>query len=175
MLVYLIGMPGAGKSFVSRQLQALMGWETVDTDRVIEEREGRGIADIFASEGEPYFRARERELLDELIGAGGDKIISTGGGMPCFGDNMGRMNETGLTVFLDFPLQLLAERIATSRHNDRRPHFRGMEVDEIRDQLAIMLGDRRAFYGQAKLRYRDAPVAVEVLAEDIKSFGQPSE
>jgi len=170
MLVFLIGMPGAGKSFVSRQLHALKGWEMVDTDRIIEEREGKGIGQIFAEEGETYFRGREREILADVIEEGGSKIISTGGGMPCFGDNMELMNAAGLTIFLDFPLQLLAERIATSRHTDRRPHFRGMEVDEVRDQLAVMMGDRIEHYSKAKLRYSEAPLAVEVLAEDIESY-----
>ena len=100
MKIFLIGYMGCGKTSLGRKLAHATGLRFVDMDAAIEEREGASVADIFRYEGEEYFRSRERRLIDELAESEEDMIISTGGGAPVWRDNMERMNEAGVTVYL---------------------------------------------------------------------------
>lgn len=98
--IVLIGMMGSGKTTCGRLLADALGRELVDTDAVIEAWEGRSIPDIFASEGETYFREREREVSAELARRGG-LVIACGGGLPLRPDCIGPLKESGTVIFLN--------------------------------------------------------------------------
>ncbi len=95
--IVLIGMMGCGKTTCAALLQKKLGWDVIDTDETIVSREGRSISDIFATDGEEYFRARESEVAAEL-GARARCIIATGGGLPLRSCNTDALRQNG-TVF----------------------------------------------------------------------------
>lgn len=98
--IVLIGMMGCGKTTVGRLLAQELGLELVDTDALIEQRQGRSIPDIFARDGEPYFRALELELCRELSGRRG-LVIACGGGLPLQDQAIAALKENGLVFWLD--------------------------------------------------------------------------
>ena len=98
--IVLIGMMGCGKSTCAAILSQRLGLPTVDTDTLIVEREGRSIPDIFAAEGESYFRDREHDISAELAGQR-DLIIACGGGLPLRPDCIGPLKESGTVIFLN--------------------------------------------------------------------------
>lgn len=97
--IVLIGMMGCGKTTCGRLLSRRLGLPLVDTDELIQAREGCTISRLFACKGEAYFRARETELVRELA-AGSDQIIATGGGLPLQEENRAALRETGVVFFL---------------------------------------------------------------------------
>ena len=88
MKLFLIGYMGCGKSTLGKRLAKRANFEFVDMDSFIEQREGAPVTDIFHYAGEEYFRKTERAIIEELGDAEGDYVISTGGGVPAWGDNM---------------------------------------------------------------------------------------
>ena len=101
--IVLIGMPGCGKSAVGRELAALLHMVLVDTDQMVEQVDGRTIADIFAQEGEPAFRDKETEAAKRAAAMSG-VIIATGGGMILREENMQALRTSGVVFFRDRPL-----------------------------------------------------------------------
>ena len=130
MKIFLIGFMASGKTTIGREVARRTGWAFVDLDERIERREGRSVSAIFAERGEEAFRRMERECLEEACRADHNIIVATGGGVPCFFDNMERMNRAGITVYLKFPpaalklrIQLWQKRRGTAplRHREPRP------------------------------------------------------
>ena len=109
--LFLVGYMGCGKSTLGRKLARRLGIGYADTDALVEEREGASVSDVFRYEGEQRFREVEREVLDRVIDEGAVPVVSTGGGLPTWGDNMARMNAAGCTVYL----RRSAEQIARIR------------------------------------------------------------
>src|SRR5512144_1214765 len=101
--IYLVGFMGAGKSSVARALGRRLGWRVEDVDELIEARERRSIAAVFAQEGEPYFRAAEREVVRQLAGER-QVVVATGGGTFADPENRVLIREDGATIWLDVPL-----------------------------------------------------------------------
>lgn len=110
--IYLIGMPSSGKTTLGKRLARELHYHFMDTDRLIIREEGRSIADIFAQEGEAYFREAEARVL-RTIKPGASLVVATGGGMPCFHDNMTYIKTTGVSVFLNVAPEALAQRMIT--------------------------------------------------------------
>ena len=108
--VYLIGMPGSGKSSVGRALATLLGSPFVDLDQEIERETGRTVQQIFRDDGEARFRDLEREALIHAA-AGEASVVSCGGGAPLRDDNQQVMRQTGTVVWLNVPLASLRRRI----------------------------------------------------------------
>src|SRR3982750_1343717 len=102
MLVYVIGFMGCGKSKLGKQLAKKLNHEFIDFDELIEEQSGKKISEIFKDDGQPAFRNLETEIL-KRVSALNDIVVSTGGGTPCFNDNMKLMNASGITVYLRMP------------------------------------------------------------------------
>ncbi len=116
--IFLIGMPSSGKSTLGKRIADALHYRFIDTDKLIVREEGRSIAEIFAESGEAYFREAERRVL-RTIRPGDSFVVSTGGGMPCFHDNMDYINATGVSVFLDVPIDVLVQRITVHAQEDR--------------------------------------------------------
>ena len=110
MIVYLVGMPGAGKSVVGEELAGRLGVPFVDLDVEIEREQGRPIADIFAAEGEAAFRAMEAAALTKA-GTQDPAVVACGGGVVLEPANRITLRNTGLVVYLDVPLYQLRERV----------------------------------------------------------------
>ena len=146
--IYLIGMPSSGKSTLGKRIADTLHYRFVDTDRLIVREEGRSVADIFAQSGEDYFREAERRVL-RTIRPGSSLVVATGGGMPCFHDNMAYINATGVSVFLDVPVEVLYNRMLAHAQHDR-PLYSHKDP-ELRQSLQLRYQNRLPFYSQATL------------------------
>jgi len=111
MQVFLVGLPGSGKSTLGKQLAGKLKIQFFDLDDVIEAEAQQPIREIFAQKGEDYFRNLERKSLQKVISNESDFVLATGGGVSCFFDNMAQMNRAGTTVFLDTPVSVIANRM----------------------------------------------------------------
>lgn len=166
MKVFLLGFMGSGKSYSGKRLAEAFNLSFVDLDEYIETKEGRSIHEIFKKEGEAYFRKVERDSLKEMK----DRkltIISTGGGTPCFFDNMNWMNENGVTVFLETPPQLLAQRLQSAMAN--RPLLKGFSKEEVINFIEKKLEERNPFYHQTQILYEQKEEGQNV-AKDLSKF-----
>lgn len=120
----------AGKSTVGRELAQTMGWRFLDTDNLIEEKHGISISEIFSSFGEPFFRCEERDTLLSLIKE--EKVvISTGGGMPVYFDNLNTMKKNGFVVYLSLPYSVISERLARGEEIGTRPVAKNKDLEKL--------------------------------------------
>jgi shikimate kinase len=152
--IFLVGYMGAGKTTVGRMLARQKGLSFVDLDKYIEGRYCKSIAVLFEEKGEEEFREIERRMLAE-VSTFEDVVISTGGGTPCYHNNMEEMKKRGTTVYLRASVEDLAVRIEKSSHV--RPLVQGLTGDELRTFIRRGLAEREAFYNQAEVVW-DAPV-----------------
>ena len=134
-------MPGSGKSTVGTKLSEATKFKLLDTDKYIEDKVGCSINDIFKNNGEKYFRELERELLCEILNYD-NYIISTGGGLPIYNNNIELLNKLGLTVFLRVPTEELIKRNLSNR-----PLLR----DDKEKALRHLYEERLPIYNKAKL------------------------
>ncbi|MGR3594208.1 MAG: shikimate kinase [Limimaricola soesokkakensis] len=143
--VVLVGMMGSGKTAIGRALSARLGCGFVDSDTAIEEAAKCSIAEIFARDGEAFFRARESEVLERLLEAG-PRVVSTGGGAFLAPRNRDAIAARGAALWLDADLDLLWERV---RHKSTRPLLR---TPDPRGTLSRLLDERRPIYAEAPMR-----------------------
>lgn len=146
--LFLVGYMGCGKSTIGRKLARALGYRFVDTDSLVEEREGATVYDIFRYEGEERFRQIEREVLEEVIAEASDVVISTGGGLPAWGDNMTRMNEVGRTIYLKRSAENIASRLSPYGRQ-KRPRLRGLSDEELVAFMREDMARREPCYSQA--------------------------
>ncbi|PKQ65836.1 hypothetical protein BZG02_02200 [Labilibaculum filiforme] len=149
MKVFLIGYMGCGKSRWGKLIASHYGFRFVDLDTLIEEREQLTIPDIFAKYGESGFRQRENEALLS-ISETENLIVATGGGAPCFKNNMEEMNRLGATLFIECSPELLRERITTS--DTVRPLVNNLSQEELLDFIIRHLTIRMPFYEQSQYK-----------------------
>ncbi|WP_333713839.1 shikimate kinase [Yoonia sp.] len=147
--VVLVGMMGSGKTAIGRALAAELDVPFVDSDAAIEEAAAATIAEIFARDGEDFFRKREEEVLRRLL-SGPPGIVSTGGGAFLSEANRAAIADLGIAVWLDADLATLWERV---RHKDTRPLLR---TADPKATLAEIFHKRTPIYRQAGLHIRVA-------------------
>jgi shikimate kinase len=157
---------GSGKSTLGRRLASHTGWHFIDLDKYIEERNCRTVPQIFAIEGEESFRNKERKALEE-VSEFDNVVVATGGGAPCFFDNMELMNRTGITIFLDIHPEILAQRLLKSK--TERPLIKGKSKIELEDFIAENLQKRRSFYEQSIIRIGNPDMKPELILKLISS------
>ncbi|WP_240676077.1 shikimate kinase [Botryobacter ruber] len=153
MRIFLIGMMGAGKTTLGVQLAQALDYPFVDMDAYIEQRESRTIAQLFEQEGAERFRELEREALEAVVQEYAQAVIATGGGMPCFHNNMAYINQHGKSVFLDVPETEIVRRLAASDLSVR-PLLANKSEAELQAFVGNTLADRRKFYEQARYIFR---------------------
>jgi shikimate kinase len=155
--IYLVGFMAAGKTTVARALAARLGWRAEDVDALIEARERRTVADIFARAGEAYFRSVERDILRLLLPLR-HAVVATGGGTFVEPDNRAAINMDGLSVWLDVPLEVVLSRVPA---DGRRP----LAAD--RAQMEKLFAARRAAYGHAHMHVDVDNASPDEIAERI--------
>lgn len=165
-LLFLVGYMGCGKSTLARKLARRLGVEAVDTDRLVEEREGAAVVDIFRYEGEEHFRQIEREVLEQLIASGRSAVVSTGGGLPVWRDNMELMNGAGPTIYLRRSAAQIARRLSPYGRQ-KRPRLRGLNDEELVEFMTCDMARREAFYAQARLTIDCENLSDEQAIDDI--------
>ncbi len=150
--IILVGMMGSGKSSIGRRLAAALELHFVDADAEIEQAAGMTIAEVFATHGEPYFREGEERVIRRIL-QGGPQVLSTGGGAVLSAHTRAAIAQSGVSIWLDAPVDLLLQRVL---RRDNRPL---LKTDDPRAVLERLLAERRPFYAEAHLKYdsRDAP------------------
>ncbi|HEY9045560.1 MAG TPA: shikimate kinase [Ohtaekwangia sp.] len=148
MKVYLIGMPGSGKTTLGLPLAEHLGIPFVDQDKEIENREGKTVQQIFAERGEDYFRQAESQVLREWAAAQKSFVMATGGGAPCFFQGIDVINESGISIFFDVSVQELLKRVAK---NKERPLLHAADLQEKEEKLKALYTNRMPTYRQAHI------------------------
>ncbi|GAB4190212.1 MAG: shikimate kinase [Thermoflexibacter sp.] len=159
--IYLLGMPGSGKSTLSKQLAKEINYHFLDLDEWVVQHERNSISEIFAIKGEEYFREIERKALLHSLTLQ-KTVIATGGGTPCFFDNMQIIKNNGFSIFLDVPLEVLAQRV--SKEVNTRPLL-NTENKEVIEQLREKYNYRLPFYRQAELTITGANLSVQDILQ----------
>ena len=147
MPVFLIGFMGSGKTTIGEMVAEKMGYRFVDLDNYIESNSKKTINEIFATDGENHFRLLEQEALKEFI-TEKDIIIATGGGCPCFSDNMDLMNQYGETIYLNVHKGTLYLRLTNLKKN--RPLIAKLNDIELMEYIVNHLPERELYYSKAK-------------------------
>ena len=155
--IFLVGFMAAGKTTVARALAHRLGWQAEDVDELIEARDRRTVADIFARQGEPYFRALEREILQLLLPLR-HTVVATGGGTFVDPENRAAMMRDGLSVWLDVPFEEVLARLPV---DGRRP----LAADKA--QMERLFIARQLAYAQAHLRVDARGMHAEAVVERI--------
>jgi len=138
---------GSGKTHWAVKLSASLNIPVFDLDAEIEKAANKMVAEIFAEKGESYFRQKENEVL-KSFGDKSDFILATGGGAPCFFDNMQWMNEHGITIWIDEPVETIAARL--EKEKSHRPLLTNVDTENLANFLAQMRDKRKPFYSSAK-------------------------
>ena len=153
--IILIGYMGAGKTTVGKALARELGLPFYDLDWYIEERFRRTIPQIFAEKGEEGFRRIEQRVLHE-VAEFEDLIISSGGGTPCFFDNMEYMNRQAMTVYLKATPETLFQHLKMGK--TERPLLKGKTDEELMDFIRSSLATREPFYSRARYTLDVSPL-----------------
>lgn len=148
--VFLIGYMGSGKTTVGKKLAQSLSLSFIDLDDFIQNKYRKTIADIFADLGEEGFRKIESKALREVSEIE-DVVISTGGGAPCFYDNIEVMNNAGVTVYIEVDPQELASRLMASK--TVRPLVAGKSKEELVPFITKHLSQRERYYRSAQIVY----------------------
>lgn len=155
---------GCGKTTWGRKLAAHLGYAFIDLDHALQDKVGITIAEYFAANGEDAFRKLESSLLKETDYPE-NVIVSTGGGLPCFFDNLQWMNANGKTLYIKLNPKTLAERLENSK--TVRPVLQGKKGDELVAFIAEKLAEREGFYLQATHSISGIDLSVEKMAASV--------
>ena len=171
MILFLVGYAGSGKSSLAKRLSRKLGMKQLDTDKLVEEREGASVADIFFYQGEEYFRRSEREVIERLVDERFEGVVATGGGLAAWGDNMERMNEVGETIYLRRTPEQIMSRLS-DYGREKRPMFRGKSDEELVAFMREHMAEREPHYLKAKMVVECSSMsdseALDVIAEGVK-------
>ena len=145
-MIFLTGMPGAGKSYWGREIANARGWRFYDLDIFIEQQEKVSIAAIFESKGEAYFRGKEHYYLVQIItSAPPYSVVACGGGTPCFHSNMDLMKSAGKAIYLKATIDYLINNL--SKDTAKRPLLKAQA--DVKSYLEELLSNRAVFYEKA--------------------------
>lgn len=153
MKIYLMGYMGSGKSTLGRILAKRLGYDYLDFDQYLENKEGISIKQIFENKGEIYFRKKEnfyvKELIDQELT---NTIISLGGGTPCYGNNMELIkNAKGISVYIQVSITELVNRLWSARSD--RPLLAYQDTPEkLEEYIGKHLFERSFYYNQAAVK-----------------------
>ncbi len=171
----LVGFPGTGKTQAGRLAAKALGWEFVDSDEVITSRTGRTIEDMFAQDGEPAFRAMERDALRWAC-SGEQRVIGTGGGSFIEPENQTLMLEAGLVVCLEAPPDVIWRRLSSSPDADVRPL---LQAADPLQRIQELKGKRQHRYDMAHCSLNTDGLSLEQVAATLVTalyeHGSPAE
>ena len=148
MKILLIGLPGSGKSTLGKKLARQLCLPFLDLDTIIEQTTEQTIRAIFAQRGEEAFRKLEQQALHQVTEQQEAFVVATGGGTPCFYDNMKYMNRQGTTVFLDVPIATIVQRMQGAQVADR-PLLRELDQNQLVQEYTAKFEKRLPVYRQA--------------------------
>jgi len=141
--IFIIGYMGSGKTTVGKNLAQRLKFCFIDMDTFIEQKYHRTISNYFEADGEEKFREIEHLALKEIIKLE-NIVVATGGGTPCFYDNMDQMNRQGITIYLKMEVQALANRLKNNQ--SKRPLIKGKTQSQLIEYITKTLAERKKYY-----------------------------
>ena len=156
---------GSGKTLVSKELSILNNFKIFDLDTEISKQNNRSITEIFKEKGEIFFRKTEKEVLEKILSSEKNIILSLGGGTPCYYNNIDRINEKTISVFLKTNVKTLAQRLSSEK--DKRPLIQNISNEDLPEFIAKHLFERNPFYNQAKITINTDNLSAREIAEEI--------
>ena len=166
MKIFLIGMPGSGKTTLGKELAANLMIDFIDLDSEIEKSEQKSIAEIFSQKGEDYFRLLEAQTLRLFTAAPYSFVMATGGGTPCFHQGLDAINANGMSIFLDVPVKHLVARVIK---NQDRPLLHSLQETGLKEKLESLREQRLSCYLQAS--FVVANPTLEKILKKLKPIG----
>lgn len=166
--IVLVGLPGSGKSTFGKKLAKDLNFAFIDLDQFIESQEKKTIPTIFYEEGEGAFRKLETHYLNEILDQGEGFVLSTGGGTPCFNDNMDLINRKAISIFLDIPVKIIHERLLKS--DGDRPLFNGLDSTGLKTKLEDLSQIRVPYYSQSKIKLSEEDISTELIVSELLTF-----
>ena len=164
---------GCGKTSIGRHLARYLGIDFVDTDRFIEMQQKMTVAEIFEKHGESAFRDMEHEILSKLQLSKHPAIIATGGGMPCYGENMNIMSACGKVAYLKTTPQTLLKRLSTSQ--SERPLLKDKSEKQLIQFITNTLTDRESCYNRADfVVHTDNKLVADISIEIYAALPSPT-
>lgn len=146
--IFLIGFMGSGKTTIGKKLATKLKLPFIDLDEAIVRQEKKSIVEIFECYGEDYFRIQEKKMLAHIIKSNEAFVLATGGGTPCFFDNMDVMNQTGITFYLNYTPAFLTSRLLQA--TQKRPLLKNVLKDNMDNFIASLLKEREIFYKKSQ-------------------------
>lgn len=168
MKVFLLGLPGSGKTTLGRKLASILELPFVDLDKEIEKTEGKIIREIFAEKKEDYFRQLESTELKKWCSKPDDFVMATGGGAPCFFDNIEVINKSGKSVFLDVPATEIVRRISLGPV-EKRPLLAAGGKERLKDSIEFLRTNRMSYYKQATLTFNGILISAQEIADGLRN------
>jgi shikimate kinase len=165
--IFLVGFMGAGKSYVGQRLAQLLRCDFLDLDALFVTTEGMSINTFFETHGEKAFRGKESALLKN-INVSKKQVVSTGGGTPCFLDNMQWMNQNGVTIYLNASIDLLLDRLNADKL--QRPLLRQLQAEEFSQFIITKYQERQSFYSLAHHNISFDLASEHTILEKIMQF-----
>lgn len=165
MKIFLLGFMGSGKTHWGRLLSQKLSIPFFDLDEQVVNSAGTSINEIFEKQGEEYFRLLEKDTLHIITESRDSMVMSCGGGTPCYFNNIEYMNRSGITVWLDTPVNVLFERLLKERHH--RPLLKDLSDEQIKSFIIKKFSDRKIYYEQAAIIVNEEPVQLDTLIEKI--------
>jgi shikimate kinase len=165
MKIYLIGFMGSGKTYWGRQLSQKLNMPFFDMDEQIINSEGRSVNEIFEKFGEEYFRLKEKGILHVITEGNPSFVMACGGGSPCYFNNIDYMNQSGITVWLNIPMNILFQRLMTEK--DKRPLLKELSDVQLRSFIVKKFADRKIYYEQAEVIIDDEEISLDHFIEKI--------
>lgn len=165
MRIFLIGYMGCGKTTQAQQLAAELQLQFVDLDAEIVREYGKDIPAIFATDGEAHFRDLERQELGEWLERD-NFVMACGGGTPCFFDNMDRMNDAGITIYLKMSADTLFDRLRHERAT--RPLIADLDDNALLDSIHLGLEEREDWYHLAQYRVKAKGLETAQLTQFLR-------
>jgi shikimate kinase len=165
MKIFLIGFMGSGKTYWGHLISQKLSIPFFDMDEQVVSHEGRSIVEIFAENGEEYFRLLEKDVLHIITESHDKLVMACGGGSPCYFNNIDYMNQTGTTVWINTPIETLFQRLINEKES--RPLIKGLTNDQLKGYIIKKFADRKIYYEQADVIVDEEPVQLDKLLEKI--------
>jgi shikimate kinase len=168
MRIFLLGFMGSGKSSLGKEIAHKLGYKFLDLDKMIEVKAGLKVSEIFKVSGEEKFREIEHECLKDSI-LYDNNVISTGGGTPCFFDNMEIINNNGVSVYIKLNVGILTSRLFKDK--GERPLLKQTynKVD-FQKHIKELLTIREEYYLQSKIILEGENLKAITIIEVLKDF-----
>ncbi len=163
--LFLVGLMGSGKTYWAQRIAQLLSYDWIDLDQQIEKGMAMTVREIFATEGEEVFRAKERDTLRQLSSVK-KLVVACGGGAPCFHDNMRWMNETGTTIWLCPDVDETVIRLKRGKY--KRPLIAHLDDEELKEFVIHKTKEREPFYSQAHHHVCGDDIKLETFTQLFK-------